>query len=45
MPTGAELAAAVNEIVPRWEEFSRTARGHAEAHFDSRPWVDRHGDF
>lgn len=43
-PTGAELADAVNEIAPRWEAFSPAARSHAEAHFDSRPWVDRHGE-
>ncbi len=41
-PSGEELAAAVREIVPRWEEFSRAARAHAEAAFDSRRWVERH---
>lgn len=43
-PTGAELAAAVNEILPRYAEFSAAARAHAEAHFDSRQWVARHAE-
>jgi glycosyltransferase involved in cell wall biosynthesis len=41
-PTGGELAAAVGEIFPRLPEFSAAARAHAEAHFDSRRWVDAH---
>ncbi len=41
-PGGLELAAAVNEILPRWEEFSQAAFGHAAASFDSRRWVGRH---
>lgn len=43
-PSGPELAAAVQEIAPRWEEFSAAARAHAETHFDSCQWVARHAE-
>lgn len=43
-PSGPELAAAVQEILPRWVEISQAARAHAKAHFDSLRWVDRHGE-
>ncbi len=43
-PSGAEFAAAVADILPDLAARSAAARLHAEATFDSRDWVRRHGE-
>ena len=41
-PTGEQLAAAVESLVPRLRETALAARSHAEANFDGEKWVERH---
>ena len=41
-PTGEELAAAVERLLPRLQEAASAARSHAEATYDSAKWVARH---
>lgn len=43
-PSGEQLAAAVQTLLPRLPEASRAARHHAETAFDGVRWVDRHRD-
>lgn len=43
-PTGAELADAVRDLLPQLAEASRAARAQAVATFDSRRWVESHGE-
>ena len=43
-PTGEELAAAVQSLVPRLPETALAARSHAEANFDGAKWVERHAN-
>lgn len=43
-PSGEQLAAAVQSLLPRLSEAARAARRHAEAAFDGTRWVDRHRD-
>jgi glycosyltransferase involved in cell wall biosynthesis len=43
-PTGSQLAAAVDDLLPRLPEFSAAARRHAEARFDARKWTARHAE-
>jgi glycosyltransferase involved in cell wall biosynthesis len=41
-PTGEQLAAAVETLMPRLQEAARAARSHAEASYDGAKWVARH---
>jgi glycosyltransferase involved in cell wall biosynthesis len=41
-PTGEQLAAAVESLVPRLREAALAARSHAEAKFDRSKWLERH---
>lgn len=41
-PSGVELAAAVQKILPRLTDFSAAARRHAEWNFDAGDWVQKH---
>ena len=41
-PTGEQLAAAVESLIPRLREAALAARAHAEANFDGTKWVERH---
>ena len=41
-PTGEQLAAAVQSLVPRLQESARAARSLAEASFDGTKWLERH---
>lgn len=41
-PTGEELAAAVQSLIPRLAEASAAARRHAETHFNGVNWIARH---
>ena len=43
-PSGAELAEAVQTLLPHLESASRSARQRAENLFDSRKWVARHAE-
>jgi glycosyltransferase involved in cell wall biosynthesis len=42
-PTGEQLAAAVEALIPRLQQVARAARLHAEATYDRAKWVERHG--
>ena len=41
-PTGDQLAAAAESLLPRLQQTARAARSHAEADFDGAKWVERH---
>jgi glycosyltransferase involved in cell wall biosynthesis len=41
-PTGEQLAAAVQSLMPRLREAAHAARSHAEAAYDGAKWVQRH---
>jgi glycosyltransferase involved in cell wall biosynthesis len=41
-PTGEQLAAAVEALLPRLGQVARAARLHAEASYDGTKWVERH---
>jgi glycosyltransferase involved in cell wall biosynthesis len=41
-PTGEQLAAAVESLLPRLRESALAARSHAEASFDRAKWLERH---
>lgn len=41
-PSGLELAAAVQTILPNLSSISASARRHAEWNFDAKDWVQRH---
>lgn len=41
-PTGEQLAAAVERLLPRLREAARAARSHAEVTYDRAKWVERH---
>ena len=41
-PTGEQLAAAVEALLPRLPQVARAARLHAEATYDGAKWVERH---
>ena len=41
-PTGEQLAAAVESLIPRLREVALAARSHAETNFDGARWVERH---
>ncbi|MET0223488.1 MAG: hypothetical protein ABW346_03835, partial [Terrimicrobium sp.] len=41
-PTGEQLAAAVEALLPRLPQVARAARLHAEATYDGVKWVERH---
>jgi len=43
-PHGGELAAAVQNILPRLPSYSLAARKHAEQTFSARHWVSRHAE-
>jgi glycosyltransferase involved in cell wall biosynthesis len=41
-PTGEQLAAAVEALLPRLLQVARAARLHAEASYDGAKWIERH---
>ncbi|HEY5743232.1 MAG TPA: glycosyltransferase family 4 protein [Terrimicrobiaceae bacterium] len=41
-PTGEELAAAVQALIPRLREAAHAARSHAEMSYDAANWVENH---
>jgi len=41
-PTGEQLAAAVEFLIPKLRETALAARKHAEANYDGAKWVGRH---
>ena len=41
-PTGEQLAAAVEALLPRLLKVARAALLHAEASYDRAKWVERH---
>ena len=41
-PTGDQLAAAAESLLPRLQQTALAARSHAEAAFDGAKWVERH---
>jgi glycosyltransferase involved in cell wall biosynthesis len=41
-PTGEQLAAAVEGLLPRLRQVARAARSHAEASYGGANWVERH---
>ena len=41
-PTGEQLAAAVEALLPRLRQVALAARLHAEASYDGAKWVERH---
>ena len=41
-PTGEQLAAAVEALLPRLRQVARAARLHAEASYGAANWVERH---
>jgi glycosyltransferase involved in cell wall biosynthesis len=43
-PTGEQLAAAVEALLPRLGQVGRAAREHAEANYDGAKWVERHAN-
>jgi glycosyltransferase involved in cell wall biosynthesis len=41
-PTGEQLAAAVEALLPRLHQVSRAARLHAEASYGGAKWIEKH---
>jgi glycosyltransferase involved in cell wall biosynthesis len=41
-PTGEQLAAGAESLIPRLRQTALAARSHAEANFDGAKWVERH---
>jgi glycosyltransferase involved in cell wall biosynthesis len=41
-PTGEQLAAAAQSVLPRLRESALAARSHAKANFDGAKWLERH---